>query len=72
MEVFRLDKAIDNEKLDLELAIGQLKKEKKQLSQSLKRRKYLAIQMDGQLYTKKIIEEIHSEGNSNEANESLK
>ena len=43
MEVFRLDKAIDNEKLDLELAIGQLKKAKEKLSQSLKRRKYLAI-----------------------------
>ena len=39
MEVFGLEKAIDNEKLDLELAIGQLKKKKEQLSQSLKRRK---------------------------------
>ena len=39
MEVFRLDKAIENEKLDLEMAIAQLKKEKEQLSQSLKRRK---------------------------------
>ena len=28
MEVYRLDKANDNEKLDLELAIGKLKKEK--------------------------------------------
>ena len=28
MEIFRLDKAIDNEKLDLEMAISQLKKEK--------------------------------------------
>ena len=28
MEIFRLDKAIDNEKLDLEMAIVQLKKEK--------------------------------------------
>jgi len=35
MDVFRLDKAIDNEKLDLELFIGQLKKAKKKLSQSL-------------------------------------
>ena len=43
MDVFRLDKAIDNEKLDLELFIGQLKKAKKKLSQSLKRRKELAI-----------------------------
>ena len=43
MEVFRLDKAIDNEKMDLELAIGKLKKEKKKFSQSLKRRKDLAV-----------------------------
>ena len=42
MEIFRLDKAIDNEKLDLEMAIAQLKKEKEHLSQSLKRRKELA------------------------------
>ena len=41
MEIFRLDKAIDNEKLDLEMAIAQLKKEKEHLSQSLKRRKEL-------------------------------
>ena len=32
MEIFRLDKAIDNENLDLEMAIAQLKKEKQQLS----------------------------------------
>ena len=49
MEVFRLDKAIDNEKLDLELAIGKLKKAKEQLSQSLKRRKDLPVQMNEKL-----------------------
>ena len=43
MEVFRLDKAIENEKLDLELAIGQHKKAKEQLSQPLKRRKDLVV-----------------------------
>lgn len=32
MEVYKLDKAIDNEKLDLELAIRKLKKVKDQLS----------------------------------------
>ena len=52
MEIFRLDKAIDNEKWDLEMAIAQLKKAKEQLSQSLKRIKYLAIQMNDYLYTK--------------------
>ena len=63
MEVFRLDKAIDNEKLDLELAIGQLKKEKEQLSQYLKRRKDLAIKMNDQLYVEESVEDICLEGN---------
>ena len=35
MEIFKLDKAIDNEKIDLEMAIAQLKKENEKLSQSL-------------------------------------
>ena len=39
MEVFRLDKATENEKLDLEMAIVQLKKAKEKLPHSLKRRK---------------------------------
>ena len=43
MEILRLDKVVDNEKLDLELAIRQLKKSKEQLSQSLKTIKDLAI-----------------------------
>ena len=42
MEIFRLDKAIKNEKLDLEMAIVQLKEAKENLSQSLKRRNELA------------------------------
>ena len=42
MEIFKLDKAIDNEKMDLEMTIAQLKKAKEHLSQSLKRRKELA------------------------------
>ena len=46
MDVFRLDKAIDNEKIDLELAIGKLKQTKEQLSQSLKRRKDIAVKMN--------------------------
>ena len=43
MDVLKLNKAIDNKKPDLEMAIAQLKKAKEKLSQSLKRRKYLAI-----------------------------
>ena len=52
MEVFKLDKVIHSEKLDLELAIGQLKNAKEKLSQSLKRKKDLIIKMNDQLYAK--------------------
>ena len=72
MEIFRLDNAIDNEKLDLEMAIAQLKKEKDQLSQSLKRRKDLAIQMNYHLYIEERIEDFHSSSISDEANEAIK
>ena len=57
MEIFRLDKAIDNEKLDQEMAIAQLKKAKKNLSQSLKRRKELANQMNDHQYVEEKIED---------------
>ena len=72
MEVIRLDKTINNEKLDLELAIEQLKKEKEKISQSLKRRKDLVIQMNDQLYVEERIEDIYLESNSDEANEAIK
>ena len=72
MEIFRLDKAIENEKLDFEMAIAQLKKEKEQLYQSLKRRKYLAIKMNDHLYIEERIEDLHSVSISNEGNESIK
>ena len=42
MEIFKLDKAIENENLDLEMAIAELKEAKEHLSQSLKRREELA------------------------------
>ena len=57
MEIFRLDKAIENEKLDLEMAIVQLKEAKEHLSQSLKRRKELANQMNDLKYVEEKIED---------------
>ena len=68
MEVYKLDKAIDNENLDLELAIGILKKENEKLSQSLKRRKNLVVQMNDNFN----IEDIYLERNSDEADEAIK
>ena len=72
MEIFRLDKAINNKKLDLEMAIAQLKKEKEKLSQSLKRRKDLAIQMNDHLYIEERIEDFHPSSSSNEENDAIK
>ena len=56
----------------MELAIGQLKKEKEQLSQSLKRRKDLAIHKNDQLYVEERIGDIYLESNSDKANEAIK
>ena len=39
MDVYKLEKAIENDKLDLHLAMEQIKKRKNQLSQSLKEEK---------------------------------
>ena len=72
MEIFKLDKSIYNEKLDLEMAIAQLKKEKEKLSQSLKRRKDLAIQMNDHLYIEERIKDIHSPSNLDEVIEAIK
>ena len=57
MEAFRLDKAIENEKLDLEAAIVQLKNAKEHLSQSLQRRKELARVMNDHQYVEVMIED---------------
>ena len=43
MEVYKLEKSIENDKLDLHLAMEKIKKLKNQLSHSLKRRKELAV-----------------------------
>ena len=59
MEIFKLDKAINNEKLDMEMAIVQLKKAEEKLSQSLKRRNDLVIQMNDHLYTEERIEDFY-------------
>ena len=72
MEIFILDKIIDNEKLDLEMAISQLKKAKEQLAQSLKRRKDLAIKMNDHLYIKERIEDLHPSRSSDGENEATK
>ena len=68
MEAFRLDKENDNEEIDLEMAISQLKKAKEQLSQSLKRRKELANQMNDHQY----IEDIFPSRSLDKANNAIK
>ena len=72
MEIFRLDKAIDNEKLDLEMDIAQLKKAKEQISQSLKRRKEHANRMNDHQYIEEKIEDLFPSSSSDEANNAIK
>ena len=72
MEIFRLDKKIENEKLDLEMAIAQLKEAKENLSQSLKRRKELEKEMNDHKYVETKIEDFFPSSSSNEANEAIK
>ena len=69
MEIFKLDKAIENEKLDLEMAMVQLNKAKEHLSLSLKRRKDLAREMNDHQYVDTRIEDLIPSSSSNEANE---
>ena len=72
MEIFKLNKAIENEKLDLEMAMVQLKEAKENLSQSLKRRKELANQMNDLRYVEERIEDFFPPSSSNEANNAIK
>ena len=72
MEIFRLDKAIENEKLDLEMAIVQLKEAKEHLSQSLKRRKDLANHMTDLKYVEEKIEDFFPSSSSDEENNAIK
>ena len=72
MEVFRLDKAIDNEKLDQEMTIVQLKKANKKLFHSLKRRKELENEMNDHKYVEERIEDFCSSSNSKEVDDAIK
>ena len=72
MEIFRLDKGIENEKLDLEMAMVQLKEAKGHLFQSLKRRKDLANQMNDLKYVEEKIEDFFPSSSSDEANNVIK
>lgn len=58
MEVYRLEKAIENEKIDLQLVMDQLKKVKEKIFQSPRRRKDIATQMNDNLYIEERIEDI--------------
>ena len=49
MEVYKLEKAINNEKMDLHMAMEKVKKCKKKLTHSMERRKEMAIQMNANL-----------------------
>ena len=72
MEIFRLDKTTENEKLDLKMATVELKEAKEHLSQSLKRRKELARQINDHFYVEKKIEDLLPSSNIEEADKAIK
>ena len=72
METFRLEKGVENEKLDLEMAIAQLKEAKEHLSQSLKRRKELTNQMNDHKYVEENIEDLFPSRILDEAKNAIK
>lgn len=72
MEIFKLDKAIENEKLDLEIALVQLREAKEHLSLSLKRRKDLARQMNDHQYVEEKIDDLLPSSSSDEADKAIK
>ena len=72
MEIFKLDKSIENEKLDLKMAMAQLNEAKMHLSQSLKRRKELARQMNDHQYVEEKIEDLSPSSSSDEADKAIK
>ena len=71
MEIFKLEKAIENEKLDLNMAMVQLKEAKEHLSQSLKRRKELARKMNDFQYVEEKIEDLLPSSSSDEADKAI-
>ena len=72
MEIYRLDKAIENEKLDLEMAIAQLKEAKEELSQSLKIRNGFTNQMNDHQYIEEKIEDFLPSRSLDEAKNAMK
>ena len=72
MEIIKLEKSIEKEKLDLEMAIFQLKEAKENLSQSLKRRKELTNQMNDLRYDEERIEDFFPSSSLDEANNTIK
>ena len=72
MEVYKLERATDNDKLVLHMAMEQIKKLKEQLTHSLKRRKELVIQMNENLYIEERIEDLCRERILEEADVAIK
>ena len=68
MEVYKLEKDIENDKLDLHMAMEKVKKCKDKLTHSLQRRKESAIWINKNLYIDERIEDLYRERILEEAN----
>ena len=56
--MYKLEKAIENDKVDIHMAMEKVKKLKEKITHSLKRRKELAIQMNENMYIEERIEDL--------------
>ena len=72
IDVYRLEKTIENDKIDLLLAMDKIKNSKAQLSESIARRKETIVSMKDTQYIEEKIDDICPDNSTEEANESIK
>ena len=71
MEIYKLEKSIENENIDLKVYMDQIRKIKEHLSHSLKKRKDLVVQMNYKGYIEERIEDLCKERSSEEADAAI-
>ena len=66
MEVYKLGKVIENQKIEIQLALHQMNEERDELKCSLKRRKEIDIEGNDTHYQEEDTTELFADGNSSE------
>ena len=71
MEVYKLGKIIENEKIEIQLALHQLNEARDEMKKLLKRRNYIAIQQNDTQYQEEDTIGLFKEKNSSECKASI-